>query len=431
MPELVRLTDLAVPEFSEDVTAIFDLMSPLAADLRLDAEQLHQMASEQTGLADFGSRDYEPRLAVLLGAMNQIDSLSATGLLNLHTQLLQLLKNRLRLVDLLGRHPEIAEVDLLPPVVIAGLPRTGTTHLHNLLAAGSTFRSLPYWESIEPFPAAAEGADPEPRRERTAQAVWFAGEAMPHFAAMHEMTTDHVHEEIQLLANDFSTMFFETVAEIPAWRDHYLANDQTPHYRHLRLQLQALQFLDGHRLDGQGLGGHSLDGNRARQGKRWVLKSPQHLEQLPVLAEVFPGATVALTHRDPVSVVVSMATMVAYTARMYRSVVPVERLADYWADRIETMLGRLVADRDLLPSGTSIDIRFSDFMDDDLATAASVYDLAGEPMTADAEAAMRRYLAEHQRDRHGRIDYRAEDLGLDVEDLRARFAAYTARFLDH
>ncbi len=411
MTAAVRLTDLATPTFSPDVDAIFEVMTPMAIGLRLEADQLHRLASEQTGLSDFGSRDYEPRLAVLLAAMGEIDGLSSAGLLNLHTQLLQLLKNRLQLVDLLGRHPEIAELELVPPVVIAGLPRTGTTHLHNLLSAGPTFRSLPYWESIEPFPSLVEGADPEPRRERTSQAVWFAGEAMPHFAAMHEMITDHVHEEIQLLANDFSTMFFETVAEIPAWRDHYLATDQSPHYQHLRLQLKALQHLRG--------------------GRRWVLKSPQHLEQLPVLAKVFPGATVVVTHRDPVSVVVSMATMVAYTARMYRSAVPVQRLARYWADRIETMLGRLVADRDVLPPGTSMDVRFVDFMADDLATAARIYDLSGESLTAEADAAMRAYLAGHQRDRHGRIDYRAEDLGLDVAELGERFASYTERFLAH
>ena len=94
--------------------------------------------------------------------------------------------------------------------------------------------------------------------------------AMPHFPLMHEMTTDHVHEEIQLLANDFSTMFFETLGHVPTWRDHYLAHDQTPHYEYLRTQLKALQFLRG--------------------GRRWLLKSPQHLEQLPVLDRSSPVA---------------------------------------------------------------------------------------------------------------------------------------------
>ncbi|MCW2854821.1 MAG: hypothetical protein JWR52_436 [Marmoricola sp.] len=409
MVDAVHLTDLAEPRFPAEVTAILEVMAPMAADLRLDADQLHAMAREQTGLRDFGPRDYESRLGVLLDAMNAMEGLTSAGLLGLHTQLLQLLKNRLLLVDLLGRHPEIAEIELVPPVVIAGLPRTGTTHLHNLLSAGPTFRSLPYWESLEPFPTAAEGDDPAPRKERTGQAVWFANEAMPYFARMHEMTTDHVHEEIQLLANDFSTMFFETVAEVPAWRDHYRASDQTPHYAHLRVQLQALQHLRG--------------------GRRWLLKSPQHLEQLPVLAEVFGGATVVVTHRDPVAVAVSMATMIAYTARMHRDPVPVARLAAYWVDRVALMLDSLVADRDAIGPENSVDVRFDHFMADDLGTARRVYELAGEPVSGEAEAAMTAYLAGHQRDRHGRIDYRAADLGLDPDELRERFAGYTARFL--
>ena len=122
---------------------------------------------------------------------------------------------------------------------------------------------------------------------------------MPHFPLMHEMTTDHVHEEIQLLANDFSTMLFETLGHVPGWRDYYLAHDQTPHYEYLRTQLKAMQFLRG--------------------GRRWLLKSPQHLEQLPVLERVFPGLTVVVTHRDPVPVALSMVTMITYTARMHRS----------------------------------------------------------------------------------------------------------------
>jgi len=412
--EAVRLTDLQLPQFSDDVTAIFDVMATMAEGLRLDADQLHAMATEQTGLDDFGPRDYTERLEVLLGALREVDGLTPAGVVNFHLQLLQLLKNRLLMTELLRQNPGIPEIELAPAVVIAGLPRTGTTHLHNLLAAGPAFRVLRYWESIEPFPLPDEQHElDDRRRERTELGVAFMNQAMPHFALMHEMTTDHVHEEIQLLANDFSTMFFETIAEVPAWRDHYLASDQTPHYAHLRLQLKALQHLRAPEL-----------GER-----RWVLKSPQHLEQLPVLASVFPGAAVVVTHRDPVAVVVSMATMAVYTARMHRSPVPVTRIAGYWADRIERMLRTLVATREVQPADRSLDVRFEDFMADDLATARRVYALAGEEVTDEAAAAMTTYLSEHQRDRHGRIDYRAEDIGLDPDDLRRRFAAYTERFL--
>ena len=102
---------------------------------------------------------------------------------------------------------------------------------------------------------------------------------MPYFKRMHEMTVDHVHEEIQLLAIDVSTMLFETLSLLPSWRDSYRATDQTPCYEYLRTILKVLQWLRG--------------------GSRWVLKSPQHLEQFGPLRATFPDATFVVTHRDP------------------------------------------------------------------------------------------------------------------------------------
>jgi hypothetical protein len=295
-------------------------------------------------------------------------------------------------------------------VVIAGLPRTGTTHLHNLLAAGPTFRVLRYWESVEPFPMPAEeGIEPDPRLARTDLAVDFMNQAMPLFPLMHEMTTEHVHEEIQLLFNDVSSMLMETIGHVPAWRDHYLAHDQTPHYEHLRLQLQALQFLRG--------------------GRRWLLKSPQHLEQLPVLERVFPGLTVVTTHRDPVPVTLSMLMMLCYSARMHRSPVDTAEICDYWVNRLDLMLQSLMRDRDVVPADRSMDVRFDDFMADDLAVAAQVYDLAGEELTDEARAAMADYLDGHQRGRLGTVATSAEMFGQDLDNLRERFAPYVDRFL--
>jgi Sulfotransferase family len=408
----IRIDDLAEPRFTPEVAEILGAMAAMGADCPLDADGLRLQACAETGLADFGDRDYEERLDVLLAALREAPGLTDAGRLSFHSQVLQLLKNRLLLVELLAREPAVLDVDLAPPIVIAGLPRTGTTHLHQLLAAGGTLRTLPYWESLEPFPLAAEAAvEPDPRRARTDAAVWFMNEAMPLFPLMHEMTTDHIHEEIQLLAIDFSTMFFETLASVPAWAAYYEAHDQTTHYRYLRTVLQALLHL------------------RGDAGRRWLLKSPQHLEQLPVLADVFPGATVVVTHRDPAQVVVSLATMIAYTARMHASPVDPVRIGRRWADRVERMLAACVRDRAVLAADRSLDVRFDDFMADDLATARRVLALADEPATPDAESAMAAYLAGHQRGRLGRIDYRPEDVGLDLDDLRARYGAYVARFL--
>lgn len=408
----VFIDDLEVPQFTAEVEEIRAFMDVMAADCPMDIDSLHAKASAETGgLSDFGAEDYRERLGIFLSAITEIRGVHGPGIVNFHAQVLQFLKNRLLLNNLLTRHPEIHDIDLVPPVVIAGLPRTGTTHLHNLLAAGPTFRVLRYWESVEPFPLAAEiGVEPDPRLARTDMAVDFMNAAMPHFKLMHEMTTEHVHEEIQLLTNDFSSMLMETVGHVPAWRDHYLAHDQTPHYEHLVTQLKALQFLRG--------------------GRRWLLKSPQHLEQLPVLEKVFPGLTVVVTHRDPVPVTLSMVMMLCYSARMHRSPVDVPEIAEYWVDRLDVMLQALLRERDAVPAERSLDVRFDDFMVDDLAVAEQVYALAGEDLTPEAHGAMADYLAGHQRGRLGRVETSAEMFGLDEAALRKRFAPYVERFLD-
>lgn len=407
---LVHLDDLAEPRFNPEIEQIRQLMAAMAPDCALTAEALHAKAAAETGLDDFGPEDYRERLDVYLSALHEIPDLHGPGIVNFHAQLLQCLKNRLLLTDLVKRHPEIEDIELAPPVVIAGLPRTGTTHLHNLLAGAGTFRTLPYWESVEPFPLPAEaGVEPDPRRTRMDAAVEFMNAVMPHFRLMHEMTTDHVHEEIHLLANAFSSMLFETLAHVPRWREYYQAHDQTPAYEYLALQLKALQFLRG--------------------GRRWLLKSPQHLEQLPVLDRVFPGVVVVCTHRDPVPVALSMVAMITYSARMHRSPVPVNEIAASWVDRLDGMLAALVRDRHLIGAERSVDIRFDDFMADELGVAERVCGLAGERVTAEARVAMADYLAGHRRGRLGQVATSAEMFGLDEHDLTARFSTYTQRFL--
>jgi hypothetical protein len=408
---VVRLYDLAEPRFSAEAQQILDMMAAMAPECALDADALHAKASADTGLNDFGPDDYRERLDVYLAALREIGGLHGAGVVNFYGQLLQLLKNRLLLTDLLSRHPEIDDIELQPPVVIAGLPRTGTTHLHNLLAAPPTFRTMPYWESVEPFPLPQEaGIEPDPRRTRMDVAVSVINMVMPHFALMHEMTTDHVHEEIQLLANDVSTMLFETLGDVPRWRDYYRTHDQTPHYEYLARQLKAMQFLRG--------------------GRRWLLKSPQHLEQVPVLDRVFPGSIVVFTHRDPVPVALSMIAMITYSARMHRSPVPVEQIAESWIDRLAQMLTALVRDRDTIGPERSIDIRFNDFMADELGVAGRAYALAGEPFTEEARMAIAGYLAGHRRGRLGNVETSCEMFGLNEDSLRARFAPYVERFLN-
>ena len=300
-PAPVRIDDLAAPRYSDEVRAILDFMEEAGSQLALEPSELMATARAETGLEGFGREDFVERLEVLCQAMRQQGGFNGAGIMQQHVLLVGLLKNRLLIEDLLRRHPEILEERITAPIIICGLPRTGTTHLHNLMSADPALRSLPYWESLEPVlpdqERPAPGA-PDPRLERTAVALSFLNTALPYFNRMHEMTVEHTHEEIQLLAIDFSTMLFETAAPMPAWRDAYLSRDQRPSYAYLLTVLKVLQWLRG--------------------GTRWVLKTPQHLEQFPALVDTFPDATFVVTHRDPVSVTASMVTMIAYTARLTR-----------------------------------------------------------------------------------------------------------------
>ena len=404
-PAPVLIEDLAAPTFPPDADAIRAAMAEWGATLALEPDALMAAARDEAGLDDFGDEAFVERLALVCACLTKEAGLSPGGVAAAWVQLTGLLRNRLRVEDIVRRHPEILELPVNAPIVICGLPRTGTTHLHNLLSADPALRSLPYWESEEPVAAAGQ---PDDRAARTAAALDVLNLTMPYFKRMHEMTPEHVHEEIGLLALDFSSMYFETMAPMPSWQAFYRATDQRPHYAYLRKVLQVLQFLRG--------------------GERWVLKSPQHLEQFPALVDTFPDATFVVTHRDPVAVTASLGTMMSYLARLNLDPVDPHRIAGYWADRLESMLRACVDTRDQLPAHRSIDVRFSDFMADDLAMVGRVYDVAGQPMTDTARRAMATFMAGNQRGRHGGVIYRFPDIGLDQAERRAALQFYVDRF---
>jgi hypothetical protein len=411
-PAPVRIDDYENPRFSADVRAIHDAVAPMAAELRLEAEPMLEQARTETGLTrGFEDAAFRERLDVLLTGLRDEAGLSPFGVLSDHTMVVGLLRSRLLIQDLLDRHPEIRDIPIAAPIVIVGLPRTGTSHLHNLISSDPALRSLPYWEALQPVLAPSEqpvAGEPDPRFASTEVALDMLGAAAPLFERMHEMTVEHVHEEIQLLAIDLSSMLFETMAVMPTWRDYYLGHDQTPHYQYLKTVLQVLTWLRG--------------------GERWVLKSPQHCEQIRALLNVFPDATFVVTHRDPVSVTASVVTMLTYAARM--SVAHPDPLVygPYWSQRVEDLLHGCERDRDLIPDGQAIDVRFHEFMADDFAMVERIYAVAGQPMTTAARASMEAFLAAHPRGKFGTVIYDLADFGIDASERRAALASYAERF---
>lgn len=415
MSDPIRITDLAAPQRTPEQIEARTLAESFPVEF--DQVALLDEARRATGLDDFGPMDFTERLDLLCHAVDEDTGLHAAGRAGLYFQFLRYAKTRLRIRDVLTRHPEIEDEVIDRPLIVAGLPRSGTTHLLNLLAADRRFRSLPYWESCEPV--ATPGEDPtvpgeDPRYTRCRLGWEQTDRLLPLLKAMHAMTPDHVHEELELMAPDFASYNFEWLFSAPSWRDHYLSTDQTPHYDYLKSVLKLLQWQD--RMRGE-------------PPKRWVLKCPQHLEQLPVLMRTFGDATVALTHRDPTSVIASASTMLCYGDRIRRIEPDPVGVAAYWSDRAELLLSRCVADRDVVPASQSIDVGFSEFMADDMATVERIHAIADVDTTDTAREDLSEYAAANQRGSHGRIAYDlAADFGLDRDVLRERFSDYMVRF---
>ena len=386
-------------------------------DIVLSSQSILAEAQRETGLEDFGPTGFIQRLDLLCDEWGRDSGLTNLGRLSLRNKLLQHARSRLLIRDVLIRHPEIHDVEINAPVIVAGLPRSGTTHLLNLMAADSRLRALPLWESYEPVPRpgeslAVDGVDP--RYQRCAD-QWQMMQAMtPLLAAMHPMNPDHIHEELELMGPDFASYNYEWLSVSPRWRDHYYASDQTPHYQYLKTVLKVLTWQDGDHTGG---------------ATRWVLKCPQHLEQLGVLQRVFPDATVAITHRDPVSVIQSAITMLGYGQRINRKQVELGGLGSYWSDRVQHLLQACVNDRPLWSSRQSIDVMFHEFMADDRATVEQIYARAGLAMTAVARRELQCFLDAHPRGKDGRVVYDLQgDFGVDPTQLRTRFSFYFDRF---
>lgn len=409
----IQITDLANPVLTDLQKSALDYGKTLKVELT--RRSIMSEAERKTGLSNWGPGDFIARLDLLLAEWNYDSGLSGIGRLSLRNKLLQHATSRLLIQDQWCRHPEILDIEIEQPIIVAGLPRSGTTHLLNLMAADSRLRALPLWESYEPVPLPgetflADGVDP--RYQRCADS-WEMMKAMtPYIAAMHPMNPDHIHEELELMGPNFGSYNYEWLSHSPAWRDAYYAEDQTYQYEYMRDVLKLLTW----------------QARDTDTPKRWVLKCPQHLEQLPVLHKVFPDATIAITHRDPVSVIQSCVTMLAYGQRMNRDEVLIDGLVDYWSDRVEHLLHACASDRHKIPQAQSIDIPFHMLIQDDVNTVEKIYAKAGLAMTGQSRAQLSHFVDEHK-DEYGHVVYDLKgQFGVDPEALRERFSFYYEAF---
>jgi sulfotransferase family protein len=409
MSARILIDDLRNPVLTEDQRS---LMAQADADpVTLTVDAVTAAAAQRAGLDDFGPDDFRERLALILGEVDEQPNYTELLRATFYNRAVAVLTNRLLALELLRRHPEIHERRIEGPLIIAGLPRSGTTHLLNLLAAGARFSSLRYWESSQPVPLPGELAPADhtadPRYRRSAAAWERLQRLNPTMAAYHPMDPDHIHEDLELQTPDIATYYWEWMARLPHWRDHYLSHDQTPHYAFGQTMLKLLDF-------------------QHDSTKRWVLKTPQHFEQLPAIRRVYPDALLIFTHRDPVASLQSIVTQLAYVIRTRERVVDPDWYYAYWVDRVERLLRAYVRDIEQVPARQRFDVRFDEFMADDLGTALRIHQAAGIDDDDALRDRLQGFLDTHARHQHGAIDHDlARDFGADVDALRERFSFYT------
>lgn len=406
-----RARDLAYPQHTAAGLAALEAATAPAGAIVLEPGILKAEAIRRAGgLADFGPAPLDEPLDVLCRSLNEEIELHALGKLQVFNQLVGLLVMRLRFEDLWRRHPEILDLPVERPIVVIGLPRSGTTILHRLLSRDPAKRSSPFWEQVTPLPdgdPAAPQPDPDPRLERMRQSLAMLDAVVPDLKLMHELTADQPDEDISLLIFAFASLQFEWSYRVPGFGRWRRAFDHTEGYGYFRRVLQTLQWLRG--------------------GDRWVLKAPQHLEQLKPLLAVFPDAILVQTHRDPVPAIISLASLTTYGGRRYYDHPNPHAVGRDVAEIVERLLRKGVEDRP--PADPRfVDIQFPDLIADPLGCVRRIYAAAGDVLSPAAEAAMQAWIDDNRQGKHGGHDYAAEDFGLDVADLRRRLGFYQERF---
>ncbi len=408
MSNKITINDLSNPTLTEFQKTAKNYGETLKVELT--SEAVIQKASKNSKLQDFGDEDFISRLDILMQSVSNDEGLAGIGKLGIFNDQVRYAENRLKFERFKKKFPEYNEEVISKPIIIIGLPRSGTTHLLNLIASDSRLKSIPYWQSLRPFHEKLIDLNNE---EDSRQEVAFEEyksflKTMPLLKSMHDMHPNHIHEEIELQAMDFSTYLPEWLAYVPEWRDYYLTHDQRNHYEYLKDVLKAMQFIKG--------------------PKKWVLKSPQHLEQILPLLRTFPDATFAITYRDPLSVVLSTATMLSYGDRVRRYQVNPKSNFNYWHDRIKTLLKRFTADYKLIPLDQKSDVFFHDLIKDNIKSVKDIYSKNSFKFNALANGEIEEYIKLNKRGKHGQVIYNLEDFDVDESEFYESFKFYFDTF---
>ncbi|QEY64432.1 sulfotransferase [Metapseudomonas lalkuanensis] len=367
------------------------------------------------GLDDFGPGDYRQALAVLADALHTEARLSAQGRVLLREKLVAQLVNRLVIEAHCKRHPEILQQPIDDPLVIVGLPRTGTTLLQRLLSVDPQFSKAQWWETRYPAPLEGETLErPQVRIERARAEVAAMIECVPQILAIHPLDAEQPDEEFMLMEHSFLCAM-DSYVNVPAYTAWLDRQDQTQVYAYLKKMLQFLQWQQARR--------------GIAPGSRWLLKSPQHLHTLEILLKVFPKAQVILTHRDPGKTIPSLASFIHTLWQIYSDQADPAQVGEQWNSRMARALRHSMAVREGLPDGAFFDLHFEDTVTDPLGVAERIYRFAGLELTPEVRAAMAGWLSRNGREKRAAHQYDPATFGLDDARLQRDYGDYRARYL--
>jgi hypothetical protein len=319
---------------------------------------------------------------------------------------LRILRNRLLLQRDQRLHPEIAQHEIRSPLFVLGLPRTGTTFLHTLLSADPENRAPLTWEVMEPSPPT--NAEKHRRIRRTSQNLACLEWMAPNFRQLHPVGAHLPQECVSLMSPTFLSDQFDTMYNVPGYREWFLRQDLQPAYAFHRRFLQHLQ--------------------ERKNRRRWVLKAPTHMFALPTLLSTYPDALFVQTHRAPFEAITSVSSLITILRRVFSDAVDPMKIGEeamhYWS----STLSKFLLQRDRLPPERVLDISYLELRRDPIGTVRSIYEYFGWPFSAPAENRMRDFLAKQPRDLHGFHRYEPGQFGLQPEHEQEYFSNYCERF---
>jgi hypothetical protein len=377
-------------------------------------ERVLAEAKKKVGLTDFGDEGFREPLDVLIDSINREANLNPVGRMIIRGRIVGVLINKLVAQDTIKKHPEILEMSVEAPIVVAGLARTGTTMLHRLIAEDPSIRSLASWEAINPAPHTTQGAGggPDPRVGQAAKAAKGLKYMSPGFFAIHPAEPNAPEEEVILLEQAFLTTTPEAMMNVPTYSKWLEEQDHVPAYQALKRMMQYLQW----QRPGPG------------QPIKWVLKTPHHQEYFDPLLEVFPNATIVHTHRDPLKTSPSLFSMLTHLQMIFSDEVDPNRVANHWLNKIENMARRTLATRERVQDRGFVDVSYYDLVQDPIAEVERIYQAASKELTAEAREAMLESRRVNKQHKYGRHKYSLADFGMTKDDVEPRIAAYRARF---